>query len=94
MTIPEQILGAPTSVHSWPKLQWVGATGSSRPGTLKAKRSGLSRFASTRIDRLSTVRACARSARPRTVIRRCPRTKGGLRLRLQPALRTDASDAS
>jgi hypothetical protein len=33
-------------VHNWPKLQWVGANGSSRPGTIKARRSAWSRFAS------------------------------------------------
>jgi hypothetical protein len=49
-------------VHNCPKLQCVGATGSSRPGTIKASRSALSRLASTLTARLSTVRVDTQSA--------------------------------
>jgi hypothetical protein len=42
-------------LQSWPKLQWVGATGSPRPGTTRASFSASSRLASTLTARLSTV---------------------------------------
>ena len=58
--------GAPTMVASWPKLQWVGASGTSVPGTSSAKRSASSRLASTRMAAVSAVRVRLRSPRPDT----------------------------
>ena len=40
-------MGAPTSPANWPKLQWVGATGSVLPGRINDSYSASSRLAQT-----------------------------------------------
>ena len=51
---------------SWPNAQCVGATGSCAFGSIRCKRSGLSRVASTRMSAVCTTRLRLRSDRPFT----------------------------
>ena len=67
--------GAPTKLASWPKLQCVGAMSTSKSGSIRVRRSALSRPASTRIVALSTVRVLLRSVRLRTTENRSDKDK-------------------
>jgi hypothetical protein len=54
--VPQIAGGSADQASELAKDQWVGAMGSSRPGTIRARRSALSRVASTRTSLVSTVR--------------------------------------
>ena len=69
---PQETNVEPTWLANCPKLQWVGVTGASAPGNMRARRSGSLRFASTWISAVSTTRVRLRSDRPRTDRARSP----------------------